>query len=298
MILGLWPIAGITSGPVSKADALATIQAAIDHGVNWFDTAYAYGFHGESDRLLGEVLSRKDNQSRKLCVIGKVGQRWNAQQQRVVDCRPEQLVADTEESLQRLSIDQFELLMLHCIDPAVEIERSAEALDGLRKRGLAKQIGVCNVTVSQLSTFASVVECHAIQCPLNLMQPESLNELIPAAASRGIRCDVFWVLMKGLFAGQIKRDHQFDKEDRRPSYEIYQGEWRERAQILMDGFETLAREHQTTVARLSIGWALSQPGVDYALIGAKRPEQIIETAKATVLEPSILQQMMQLVAKV
>ncbi len=287
VILGLWPIAGITSGPVSKNDALATIQAAIDHGVDWFDTAYAYGFNGESDRLLGEVLSRAENGSRDLRVIGKVGQRWNAQQQRVVDCRPDQLVADTEESLQRIGIDQFDLLMLHCIDPTVPIERSAEAMDGLRIRGLAKQIGVCNVTVSQLSAFANAVDCRAMQCPLNLMQPESLNELIPAAASRGIRCDVFWVLMKGLFAGQIKRDHQFDKEDRRPTYEIYQGEWRERAQTLMDGFNTLANEHQTTVACLSIGWALSQPGVNYALIGAKRPEQIIETAKATALEPTV-----------
>lgn len=275
---------------------MATIQAAIDHGVKWFDTAYAYGFDGESDRLLGEVLARIDNHGQELRVIGKVGQRWNAKRQRIVDCRPEQLIADAEESLKRIGIDQFDLLMLHCVDPTVPIEVSAAAMEALRKRGLAKQIGVCNVSVSQLSAFADAVRCSAMQCPLNLMQQESLNELIPAAAARGIRCDVFWVLMKGLFAGQIKRDHQFEKEDRRPTYEIYQGEWRERAQSLMDGFERLAREHQTTVARLSIGWALSQSGVDYALIGAKRPEQIIETAQATALPPMLLQPLQQLVA--
>ncbi len=297
VILGLWPIAGITSGAVPRADGLATIQAAIDHGVTWFDTAFAYGYDGESDRLLGEVLNRPQNRGKELKVIGKVGQRWTSDRARIADGRPEQLLADAKLSLQRLGIDAFDLLMLHCVDPAVELQRSAEALVMMQSQGLAKQLGVCNVNAEQLVKFAEVAPCRAVQCPLNLLQRESLQQLIPTAQQHGIRCDVFWVLMKGIFAGQIKPDHQFDPDDRRPSYEIYQGQWRQRAQRLVDGFESLAERYQTTVARLSIGWALSQPGVTHALVGAKRPGQIIETAASRRLQPEVLEQIERLVAE-
>jgi len=288
IILGLWPIAGITSGGVTRADSLATIQAAIDLGIDTFDTAYSYGFDGESDRLLGEVLRRDANRGCSLAVIGKVGQRWTANGQRVIDASPQQLTSDAEASLERIGVERFDWLMLHAVDPNVDVRRSAGAIDALWQRGLATKVGVCCASAEDLIRFADACPCSAIQCPLNLFQQESLRPLIETAAGLGAESHVYWTLMKGLLAGRISRDHVFDVADSRPKYDIFQGESRKRAHDVIDKLAVLASHSNTTVARLSIGWALSQPGVTAALVGAKRPDQIHETALAVTLNADLL----------
>lgn len=298
IILGLWPLAGITSGGVTREHGLATIQAAVDAGADTFDTAYSYGYDGESDRLLGEVLRRQANQGKRLAVIGKVGQRWTTDRRRMVDSSPKQLTADTEASLQRIGIERFDLLMLHAVDPAVEIERSADAIDALRRRGLAARIGVCNVNTEELSKFAGECSCAAIQCPLNLLQRETLDPLIKKARDLGAETHVYWTLMKGLLAGRISRDHVFGEGDSRPKYEVFQGQARQHAHDVIDRLALMADKHQTTVARLSIGWALSQPGVTAALVGAKRPEHISETVLTTRLNDTVLAEINDLVSSV
>ena len=293
VILGLWPLAGITSGKVSQEDALATIQAAIDAGIDCFDTAYSYGFDGESDRMLGEVLRQPQNAGMEFKVIGKVGQRWNAERHRVIDATPATLTADAEASLTRIGIDCFDLLMLHAVDINVDLRRSAAAIERLRERGLAKRIGVCNVNVEELKIFSEVCSCAAIQCPLNVLQQESLHTVIAAAQEIGAESHVYWTLMKGLLAGKITPDQQFAEGDSRPKYEVFQGESRKRAHQFVDRLSAIALREQTTVACLAIGWALAQPGVGAALVGAKRPAQIEETVKARALSPEIVAQVEQ-----
>ncbi len=298
VILGLWPIAGITSPGVTKASGYETVQVAIDEGVNTFDTAYSYGFDGESDRLLGEVLRRPGNQSLSLSVIGKVGQRWTPARTRVIDGTAKQLTADAEASLERIGIDRFDLLMLHAVDPHVAIEQSAEAIDSIRRRGLADRVGVCTLDAFELRRFADVCPCSALQCPLNLLQPSSLDPLIQVAADSSIDVHVYWTLMKGLLAGGITREHTFEVGDSRHKYEIFQGDARARAHRVLDQLAVIAREHETTVALLSIGWALSQSGVSAALVGAKLAGQIRETAHASRLPPDVIEQMNRVVSDV
>ena len=267
---------------------MATIQEAIDLGIDTFDTAYSYGFDGESDRLLGEVLRRDANRGFQLAVIGKVGQRWTADRQRVIDASPKQLTSDAEASLERIGVERFDWLMLHAVDPNVDVRRSGAAIDLLRKRGLAMNVGICCASSEELLCFADVCPCSAIQCPLNLFQQESLAPLIQTAAGLGAESHVYWTLMKGLLAGRISRDHVFEVGDSRPKYDIFQGESRKRAHDVIDKLALLASQSNTTVSRLSIGWALSQPGVTAALVGAKRPDQIRETVLAAKLDADLL----------
>src|SRR6056297_751230 len=215
VVFGLWPLAGVTTQGVSQRDAEASMQAAIDSGLSCFDTAFSYGFDGESDRLLGRFIGTDRD---RWSVIGKVGQRWSEDRQRVVDGSPETLARDAETSLARIGIESFDLLMLHSPDPQVPIETSAAAMDRLRQRGLCKQVGVCNVDADQLSRFCQATRCVAIQCPLNLIQRDTLESLIPLAQSLECRVYVYWALMKGLLAGRIGRDHVFAQGDSRPNY--------------------------------------------------------------------------------
>lgn len=285
VILGLWPIAGITSVDVQEDHSLATLRRALDVGVTTFDTAFSYGYDGESDRLLGESIRGVRD---RIQVIGKVGQRWTADRVRVTDGSMKTLVRDAETSLKRIGIDHFDLLMLHGPDPQVDVRVSAEALAMLQLQGKASAVGACNVNEQQIRAFAEVIPATAVQVPLNCLQQSSLENFIPWCSQRGTAVLVYWVLMKGILAGQIRSDHLFDSRDSRPSYPIYQGEMRARTHRLLDRLQVLAREYECSVAQLSVGWALSQPGVTSVLVGAKRPGQIEETAGSRPLSPELL----------
>lgn len=294
LILGLWPIAGVTTMGVTPDDARATIRAAIDAGVRRFDTAYSYGYEGESDRMLGEfVRSNRDEYE----IIGKVGQRWTIEHERVIDGSEATLFNDAQESLNRIGIDAFDVLMLHSPDPKVPVFESAATMRKIRDAGIAKSVGFCNATESQRREFARIVDCMAIQCPLNLLQPGSLDELIPAASRNGAQVHVYWTLMKGLLAGKISRDHVFADGDSRPNYDIFQGKQRDRAHRVIDGLNQIAGDVGKTVAQLSVGWAVSQPGVDAALVGARYPQQAIEISAATRLSDDVIERIDDLVRK-
>lgn len=280
IVLGLWPIAGVTTIGVTERDAHATIDCAIESGIRTFDTAFSYGYDGDSDRILGQHLQ---GERERFHVIGKVGQRWTDDRQRVVDGTPTTLEKDAELSLKRMGIDSFDLLMLHSPDPDVPIERSAAMIAKLRDRGLCASIGVCNVTVDQLDRFRSEVPCDAIQCPLNLLQRDSLHRLIPSCHEQQTNVFVFWTLMKGLLAGRIGRKHVFADGDSRPQYPVFQGAARERAHRVLDGMQRISKDQELTIAQLSIGWTLSQPGVTHALVGAHKPDQVRETAASRAL---------------
>lgn len=285
VILGLWPVAGITTVGVTEADAKATMAAAVENGITAFDTAFSYGYDGESDRLLGSFIGQQRDQ---FTVIAKVGQRWSEQRQRVVDGSPSRLIADAEASLKRIGIECFDTLMLHSPDPNVAIARSAEAIASLQHRGLCRRIGVCNVTPAQQRLFSQAASCDAIQCPLNLIQRGSLTSLIPQCERERCEVYVFWTLMKGLLAGGISRDHEFSVGDSRPNYEIFQGDARRRAHDVLDAMQSIASSSGLTIAQLSIGWAISQNGVTAALVGARRAEQVKDIARGKPLPQEIL----------
>ncbi len=298
IVLGLWPIAGITTVGVTRRDARETIAKAIDCGITSFDTAFSYGFDGESDRLLSEFVSQERERFR---VIGKVGQRWDEDRNRVVDGSPATLVRDTETSLKRTGIDSFDVLLLHSPDPKVPLEQSAETMAELQRRGLCRSVGISNVTVDQYLAFAEALQrldsrCDVIQCPLNLLQRDSLRDLIPACAKDHCSVYVFWTLMKGLLAGRIGRDHVFADGDSRPGYAIFQGKARQRAHDVLDAMGTISQSTGITLAQLSIGWAISQKGVSGVLVGARRPSQVEEIANANTLPEDVVSQIDQIVA--
>jgi aryl-alcohol dehydrogenase-like predicted oxidoreductase len=273
---GCWPIAGVSSLDVNDGDSLATIHAALDAGINFIDTAFAYGYDGEADRLLAAVLtSRRD----EVVVASKVGTHF-ANKQRVVDGRPETLLTHAELALQRLELEHIDVMYLHQPDPNVPIAESAGAISEIIRRGWARFAGVSNVNLQQLQSFHKHCPVCVVQPPFNMLQPESVGEIREFCLCHNIAIACYWALMKGLLAGKLERDHRFDPADRRLTYPIFQGAAWQRSQDLLDKLRQLSLELDCTVAQLVIAWTVSQPGVTVALCGAKRPSQIEETAAA------------------
>lgn len=288
--LGLWPLAGVTTIGVTPEARRSTLARAIELGITTFDTAFSYGYQGESDRLLSEFMGSERDRYR---IISKVGQRWTQKKTRVINGDPKQLIADAEVNLKRMGIESTDLLMLHSPDPEVPLEDSTLALCQLHQQGKCHSIGICNSSVEQIKRFHQIASIEstpatAIQCPLNLMQRESQSMLIPQAQTLGLSAHVYWTLMKGLLAGRIQRDHQFAAGDSRPSYEIFQGASRDRAHRIVDGLTALGQSINASPSELAIGWALSQPGVEYALVGARSVAQVEQIAKAKPLDAETL----------
>lgn len=278
---GCWPIAGVSTLNTTRAESVATLQAAQDCGINFFDTAYSYGYHGEADKLLAEAFPSWPSD---IILASKVGMHFDASKQRVTDGRPETLIAHTHQILERLNRAYVDVLYLHLPDPKVPIAESAAAIVELVGSGLARFAGVSNVDAEQLAEFHAVCPVCVVQPPFNMLQQDAVSQLRAVCAGQGIGIAAYWVLMKGLLAGHMQREHQLEPNDRRRTYEVYQGEAWHRAQDLLDVLRTLAKELGCTVAQVVIAWTLSQAGISVALCGARRPQQIRETAAAMDVE--------------
>ncbi len=275
--LGCWPIAGMTSLDVHEAASLATLEAAYDAGVNFFDTAYAYGAQGESEQLIARALGHR---RQEIVIATKGGLHWDANGKRVLDARPETLRRECDESLRRLRTDYVDLLYLHAPDPQTPLAESASALRKLQEEGKTRAVGASNLTFAQLQEFHAVCPLAAFQPPYNLLQRQIEQDVLPWCREQGISVVPYWPLMKGLLAGKLARDHRFAPGDGRAKYPMFQGQEWERNQDFLDRLRELANRTGRSVAVIAVAWVLAQPGITSALCGAKRPEQIRETAAA------------------
>lgn len=273
--MGCWPIAGVSSLGVTEAESLNTLEAAVASGINFFDTAYCYGYEGESERLIGRALGHR---RAEIVIATKGGIHWENRKQ-ARDASAGTLKRQCEESLRRLGTDCVDLLYLHAPDPLVPLADSAGALFELLQAGKTRSVGLSNATVSQLAEFAAVCPLTAYQPHYNMLQREIEQEQLPWCVAHDVSVVIYWPLLKGLLAGKLARDHQFDDRDGRKKYPMFQGtEWL-RNQDLVADLREIANGAGRSVAELVLNWTIHQPGICSALCGAKRPEQIRENAR-------------------
>ena len=271
---GAWPIAGLTSPGTTDEDSIATIQACFDLGINHVDTAYCYGMKGESERLVGRAIAGRRHE---MVIATKGGLHWDAEGKQAHDASPAMLRRECEESLRRLQTDYVDLYYLHAPDPEVPVGESAAALLKLMEQGKTRSVGVSNVTVAQLEKFAAVCPIAAYQPPYNMLQRQIEADTLPWCREHNVAVLVYWPLMKGLLAGKLRRDQSFEDDSRR-KYPMFQGEEYQKNLDLVEKLRAIAAESGHTVAQLVVSWTVRQPGITAALCGAKRPEQIRETA--------------------
>jgi len=275
--LGCWPISGMTSLDVNENDSLATLRAAHEAGINFFDTAYCYGADGESERLIGRALAGVRDQ---VVIATKCGIHWDENLERQIDGRPATLKRECEESLQRLETDRVELLYLHAPDPKTPVSDSAGALKELMDAGKTRAVGVSNFSLAQLDQFHRVCPITAFQPAYNMLQRDIEVDTLPWCQANDIAVVVYWPLMKGLLAGKLERDHVFDPRDGRAKYPMFQGDEWQKNQDFVDELREIAAEIGKTVAQLVVNWTIHREAITSALCGAKRASQIKETAEA------------------
>lgn len=279
--MGCWPIAGITSIDVTEGNSLRTLEAAADSGINFFDTAYCYGYEGESERLIASALGHRRDE---FVIASKCGIHWGPDRKQQKDGRPETIRRECEESLARLGTDRIDLYYLHAPDPDVPVAESAGAMRELLDAGKVRSVGVSNFSnVSLYDDFHAVCPITASQPPYNMLQRDIEADQIPWCVAHDVSVIVYWPLMKGFLAGKLSRDHQWDPKDGRKKYPIFQGEQWTKTHDFVDKLRVIAADLDCTVAQLVVAWTIQRSGITAALCGAKRPEQITETAAAMSL---------------
>ncbi len=274
--MGCWPIAGITSIDVTEAQSLATLAAAFEAGINFFDTAYCYGYDGESEKMIARALGKHREQ---LVIASKGGIHWVDKKQ-ARDGSPATIKRQCAESLKRLDTEYIDLYYLHAPDPNCPVGKTAEAFRDLLDAGTIRAAGISNCNRAQLEEFAAVCPLTAYQPHYNMLQREIEASELPWCREHNVAAVIYWPLMKGLLAGKLPRDHRFDERDGRRKYPMFQGtEW-EKNHDFIDALREIADEIGTTLAQLVINWTIGQPGITAALCGAKRPDQIRDNAAA------------------
>jgi aryl-alcohol dehydrogenase-like predicted oxidoreductase len=275
--MGCWPIAGMTSLDVTETDSRATLAAALDCGINFFDTAYCYGLSGESERLIARAVAGRRGE---VVIATKGGIHFPSKEVRILDARPETLRRQCDESLRRLETDVIDLYYLHAPDPHTPVAESAGALRDLQRDGKIKHVGASNLSLAQIEQFHAICPLAAVQPPYNMLQRQIEHDILPWCRERNVAAVIYWPLLKGLLAGKLPRDFVFRPGDGRAKYPMFQGQEWERNQDFLDRLREIAEETGRTVAQIVINWTIHQPAITAALCGAKRPDQIRETAAA------------------
>jgi aryl-alcohol dehydrogenase-like predicted oxidoreductase len=278
---GNWS-AGGDWGRVDRDVAIAATREALDLGINLFDTAHAYGF-GAAEELLGEALRPEIRSARESIVIATKGGLRNDDGLTVRDSSPAALRRDLESSLRALDTDFVDIYQVHWPDPATPITTTAETLDEFVREGLVRSVGVSNFDTRQMATFQGVRPIDTLQPPYHLFRRDSEETILPFAREHGIGVLVYGPLAHGLLSGRMTEDTTFATDDWRSKSDLFVGETFRRNLAVVRDLTQFAARRNATVAQLAIAWTLANPAVDVAIVGARSPEQIRQTAPAADL---------------
>jgi aryl-alcohol dehydrogenase-like predicted oxidoreductase len=273
--LGTWAIGGWKWGGTDSWEAIRTIQAAVDQGINLIDTAPVYGF-GRSEELVGQALAPHGRRASAI-IATKVGVEWS--KGRVYrSSSPERIRQELEDSLRRLGTDYIDLYQVHWPDPSVPIEETAWTMGRLLKEGKIRAIGVSNFSVDQIAHFQEVAPIHTVQPPLNIFERAAEADVIPYARQHGMTVVAYGSLCRGLLTGSVTNTTKFGGDDLRNEDPKFQPPRLGQYLAAVTQLDELARSrYGKSVLALAVRWVIDR-GNTIALWGARRAEQLAPVA--------------------
>ena len=284
--LGTWAIGGWMWGGTDEAESISAIQASLDAGVTLIDTAPAYGL-GRSEEIVGKALrGRRD----KAVVATKCGLVWHTGKGRHFfdqDGKPvhrylgrDAIFHEVEESLTRLGTDYIDLYITHWQDPTTPVDETMDALGDLKKSGKIRAIGASNVDANDLKAYIAAGGLDAIQERFSMIDREIEKELLPLTTANGISTLSYSSLALGLLSGVIGPDRVFSGDDQRKDNPRFSTGNRRKVASFAEAIRPVADQHRASIAQIVIAWTLAQPGVTFALCGARNPAQARDNARA------------------
>jgi aryl-alcohol dehydrogenase-like predicted oxidoreductase len=283
---GAWAIGGggweFGWGPQQDEESIAAIHRAVELGVNWIDTAAAYGF-GRSERIVGRAL---EGLSERPYVFTKSSLLDDGTGHVRHSLERDSILREAEASLQRLGVDAIDLYQIHWPVPDEDIEEGWAAMASLKEQGLVRHIGVSNFDARQLRRIQSIAPVESLQPPYSLIDRGIEDEILPFAQREGIGVIVYSPMGSGLLTGAItaERIAGMPADDWRKNDERFTEPQLSRHLALAGRLQAVADRHGTTAGAVAVAWTLRNPAVDGAIAGFRRPGQVDPILAAAGLE--------------
>ncbi len=276
-----------------EATSIAVVHQALDLGINLIDTADIYSM-GESERMIGKALRGRRSQAILATKgFGRMGDGPND-----TGASRKHLLDALDASLKRLETDYVDLYQIHTWDPNTPIEETMKTLDDLVRWGKVRYIGCSNYAAWQIMKSLWVSDKNSWERFIS-NQPEYSpanraieREIIPAGLAEGVGQIVYFPLAAGLFTGKYKRGEAVPAGSRAEKQgERFVNRWFTEANwALAEQMQAIADQLGISLSHLALAWAMAKPGVTSAIVGASKPAQVVDNAKAcdVKLSPDVI----------
>jgi aryl-alcohol dehydrogenase-like predicted oxidoreductase len=273
---GAWAIGGgdweFGWGAQEDEESVAAIHRGLEHGVNWIDTAAAYGF-GHSEEVVGRAL---EGVTERPFVFTKCSLLEGPDRTVVHSLERDSVMREAEASLARLGIDAIDLYQIHWPDPDSQIEEGWSALAELKEQGAVRHIGVSNFDVDQLRRIRQIAPVETLQPPYSLVERDVEDDILPFAEREGIGVIVYSPMGSGLLTGRMTRERienmpENDWRKRDPSFQEPQ---LSHHLELVERLEAVAERYHAAPGAVAVAWTLQNPAVDAAIVGFRGPDQV------------------------
>jgi aryl-alcohol dehydrogenase-like predicted oxidoreductase len=284
--LGAWAIGGggweFGWGPQEDDKSIAAIHRALEQGVNWIDTAAAYGF-GHSEEVVGRAL---EGMAERPYVFTKASLLEGPGRRVIHSLKRDTIMREAHASLQRLGLDAIDLYQIHWPIPDADIEEGWAAFAELKEEGLVRHIGVSNFDVAQLRRVQEIAPVETLQPQYSLIERDVEQEILPFAERERIGVIVYSPMGSGLLAGGMTRERiaQMPDDDWRKDDERFREPHLSHNLELVERLRAVAGRHQTGPGAVAIAWTLRNPAVAGAIVGFRSREQVDPLIAAADLE--------------
>ncbi len=273
---GAWAIGGggwqFGWGPQRDGESIAAIQRALELGINWIDTAAAYGF-GHSEEVVGRAIAGAADRP---YVFTKASLVEGAGRRVVHTLKRDSILREVSGSLERLGVDAIDLYQIHWPIPEQDIEEGWSTFAELKDQGLVCHIGVSNFDVAQLERIRQIAPVQTLQPPYSLVDRDVEAQILPYAERERIGVIAYSPMGSGLLTGGMTRERieHMPEDDWRKHHARFREPQLSDHLALVDRLTAVAERHGTTAGAVAVAWTLRNPAVDGAIVGFRRPDQV------------------------
>ncbi len=284
--IGAWAMGGNMWGPQDDAESDAAIRHAVDLGINWIDTAAAYGV-GHSEEVIGQTLKALPADKRPLVFTkGGVIRDANGQNPRRIGER-QSLRTELENSLRRLGVETIDLYQIHWPSDDVPLEDYWATMLELKAEGKVQHVGMSNHNAEQLARAEAMGHVETLQPPFSMIKRETAESILPWCAAHGTGTICYSPMQAGLLTGSFTRER---------AAALTENDWRrtnpefttnlDRNLALADALKPIAAARNVSLGTLALAWVLAWPGLTAAIVGARSPAQVDGWIEAATFELS------------